>query len=42
MGIIEGEVFSAIVRMVAISVVVSPALLKFAIELKERGNEKVY
>lgn len=38
MGIIGGEVLSAIVLMVAISVVVSPALLKFAI--KSREGEK--
>lgn len=38
MGIIGGEVFSAIVLMVAVSVVVSPAMLKFAIESKERAK----
>jgi hypothetical protein len=35
MGIIGDEVFSAIVLMVAVSVVVSPVLLKFAIKAKE-------
>ncbi|MCK5661309.1 MAG: cation:proton antiporter, partial [Methanosarcinales archaeon] len=38
MGIIGGEVFSAIVLMVAVSVVVSPMMLKFAIESKERSK----
>ncbi len=41
MGIIGGEVFSAIVLMVAVSVVVSPALLKFAIGSKERSKTGV-
>lgn len=40
MGIIGNEVFSAIVLMVAVSVVVSPVLLKFAIESKERGMNR--
>jgi len=38
MGIIGDEVFSAIVLMVAVSVVVSPVLLKFAIKGKERSK----
>lgn len=37
MGIIGDEVFSAIVLMVAVSVVVSPVLLKFAIKAKEKN-----
>ena len=41
MGIIGGEVFSAIVLMVAVSVVVSPVMLKFAIESKERSKTGV-
>jgi len=36
MGIIGDEIFSAIVLMVAVSVIVSPVLLKFAIGLAER------
>ena len=35
MGIIGDEIFSAIVLMVAVSVIVSPVMLKFAIKLKE-------
>ncbi len=35
MGIIGDEIFSAIVLMVAVSVIVSPVLLKFAIKMKE-------
>ncbi|MEA3324703.1 MAG: cation:proton antiporter [Euryarchaeota archaeon] len=35
MGIIDDEIFSAIVLMIAISVIVTPVLLKFAIKLKE-------
>ncbi|HDN65758.1 MAG TPA: cation:proton antiporter [Methanosarcinales archaeon] len=35
MGIIGDEIFSAIVLMVAVSVIISPVLLKFAIKLKE-------
>lgn len=38
MGIIDGEVFSAIVLMVAVSVLISPALLKLAIGIKERSG----
>ncbi|PXF61527.1 MAG: cation:proton antiporter [Candidatus Methanogaster sp.] len=34
-GIIDDEIFSAIVLMIAISVIVTPVLLKFAIKLKE-------
>lgn len=37
-GIITGEVFSAIVLMVAVSIMVSPTLLKFAIEFKRRAR----
>ena len=37
-GIITDEVFSAIVLMVAVSIMVSPTLLKFAIALKERSE----
>jgi len=36
MGIIGDEIFSAIVLMVAVSVIVSPVMLKFAIGLSER------
>jgi len=36
MGIIGAEIFSAIVLMVAVSAIVSPVLLKFAIGLSER------
>ena len=36
MGIIGDEIFSAIVLMVAVSVIVSPVLLKFAIGPSER------
>jgi Kef-type K+ transport system membrane component KefB len=35
MGIIGDEIFSAIVLMVAVSVIVSPVLLKFAVKMKE-------
>ncbi len=35
MGIIGDEIFSAIVLMVAVYVIVSPVLLKFAIKMKE-------
>nr|QNO50488.1 glutathione-regulated potassium-efflux system protein KefB [Methanosarcinales archaeon ANME-2c ERB4] len=35
LGIIGDEIFSAIVLMVAVSVIVSPVLLKFAIKMKE-------
>ncbi len=35
MGIIGDKIFSAIVLMVAVSVIVSPVLLKFAINMKE-------
>jgi len=35
MGIIGDEIFSAIVLMVAVSVIASPVLLKFAIKMKE-------
>lgn len=38
MGIIEPDVFSAIVLMVVVSIIVSPALLKFAIGLKEKSK----
>jgi Kef-type K+ transport system membrane component KefB len=37
MGIITDEVFSAIVLMVVVSIIVSPTLLKFAIEMKEKS-----
>lgn len=37
-GIITDEVFSAIVLMVAVSIMVSPSLLKFAIEFRERRS----
>jgi Kef-type K+ transport system membrane component KefB len=39
-GIITDEVFSAVVLMVAVSILVSPTLLKFAIEFKERSIRK--
>ena len=35
MGIIGDEIFSAIVLMIAVSVIVTPVLLKFAIKMKE-------
>ena len=35
LGIIGDEIFSAIVLMVAVSVIVSPVMLKFAIKMKE-------
>ncbi|WP_305064648.1 cation:proton antiporter [Methanococcoides sp.] len=38
MGIIGDEVFSAIVLMVAVSILVSPVLLKKAIQFKNRAN----
>ncbi len=34
-GVIGDEIFSAIVLMVAVSVIVYPVLLKFAIKVKE-------
>jgi Kef-type K+ transport system membrane component KefB len=37
-GILTDEVFSAIVLMVVVSIIVSPTLLKFAIQIKD-GNE---
>lgn len=37
MGIITDEVFSAIVLMVVVSIIVSPTLLKFAIEMKKKS-----
>ncbi|KAF5411778.1 MAG: Glutathione-regulated potassium-efflux system protein KefB [Candidatus Methanogasteraceae archaeon] len=38
MGIIDDQVFAAIVLMVAVSVLVTPVLLKFAIGFKERSE----
>jgi Kef-type K+ transport system membrane component KefB len=38
MGIITGEVFSAVVLMVVVSIIVSPTLLKFAIGMKEKSG----
>ena len=40
-GIITDEVFSAVVLMVAVSILVSPTLLKFAIEFKERSKAQL-
>ena len=40
-GIITDEVFSAIVLMVVVSILVSPTLLKFAIEFKERSKAQL-
>ncbi|KAF5427135.1 Kef-type K+ transport system, membrane component KefB, partial [Candidatus Methanomarinus sp.] len=37
LGIIGDEIFSAIVLMIVVSVIVSPALLKLVIEYKERS-----
>jgi Kef-type K+ transport system membrane component KefB len=38
MEIITGEVFSAVVLMVVVSIIVSPTLLKFAIGMKEKSG----
>ncbi len=41
MGIITDEVFSAIVLMVVVSIIVSPILLKFVIQIKEGNKPQV-
>jgi len=40
-GIITDEVFSAVVLMVVVSILVSPTLLKFAIEFKEKSKAQL-